>query len=188
MSEEQSTVEYRPVIGFPNYRVGNDGSVWSNKTGEWRRLRNNTVGGGYQKVNLYIDGKSTPKLVHRLVCETFHGSCPEGMQVRHFPDSNRKNNAASNVSWGTPKENNADKLIHGTQKQGESNHYAKLTEAIVRNVIKTWKEGKLTQYYIAEMYNICQANVSLIVNRKTWSHLVITVDNRDEEAAASESP
>lgn len=29
MSDVQSTVTYRPINGFPGYRVGDDGSVWS---------------------------------------------------------------------------------------------------------------------------------------------------------------
>lgn len=41
---------------------------------------------------------------HRVFCELFNGPCPEGMHCMHL-DSDKTNNAASNLKWGTPSEN-----------------------------------------------------------------------------------
>jgi hypothetical protein len=50
-----------------------------------------------------IDGKTYK--VHRLVAEAFHGPAPfEGAVVMHV-DENAANNRASNLCWGTQKEN-----------------------------------------------------------------------------------
>lgn len=42
--------------------------------------------------------------VHQLVCEAFHGAPKDGQEVLHV-DENGLNNAASNLRWGTRKEN-----------------------------------------------------------------------------------
>jgi len=42
--------------------------------------------------------------VHRLVCEAFHGPAPEGAVCMHVNEDYR-DNRASNLRWGTQKEN-----------------------------------------------------------------------------------
>lgn len=50
--------------------------------------------------------------IHRLVCEAFHGSPPFPKAVVIHLDENGKNNNASNLKWGTQKENlNMPKFI-----------------------------------------------------------------------------
>lgn len=50
--------------------------------------------------------------VHRLVCEAFNGDPPSGMNVCLHIDENAANNRASNLKWGTQKENlNAKSFI-----------------------------------------------------------------------------
>lgn len=50
--------------------------------------------------------------IHRLVCEAFHGPAPDGMDVVIHIDEDAKNNNATNLKWGTQKENlNMPKFI-----------------------------------------------------------------------------
>jgi hypothetical protein len=51
---------------------------------------------------------------------------PEGMQVRHL-DGDTMNCRAGNLAYGTHKENQEDKVRHGTSSYGEKNPRAKLT-------------------------------------------------------------
>lgn len=44
--------------------------------------------------------------VHRVVCEVFHGTPPEGAEADH-EDRDRSNNRETNLSWMTPAENKA---------------------------------------------------------------------------------
>lgn len=48
----------------------------------------------------------------------------------------------------------------------------KLTEEQVRDIRRLYSAGKLMQREIAQQYGISRSNVSLIVNRKAWSHVV----------------
>ena len=76
---------------------------------------------GYRKVNLARDGKRFPKYMHRLVLETFHGPCPEGMETRHL-NGDRSDNRVENLKWGTPTENNLDIVAHGRHNEARKTH------------------------------------------------------------------
>jgi hypothetical protein len=74
------------------------------------RLRTRPDKGGYYRVCLDKNGKVRSFLVQRLVLETFVGPCPDGMEACHYPDSNKANNALSNLRWDTRLENVKDKI------------------------------------------------------------------------------
>lgn len=80
-----SIVEYRDVPGFPGYRVGSDGSLWSKLLGSnrgfsdtWRRLKPGNSK-GYHLHLLYNNGKRVTRFVHRLVLEAFVGPRPDSL-------------------------------------------------------------------------------------------------------------
>ena len=127
---------------------------------------------GHLTVNLNKDGKMKHRYVHQLVMEAFVGPCPEGMEVRHFPDRNPANNQLDNLRYGTHQENMADRVIHGTVARGERGGRTKLTEAEVQQIRQLCTEKKQTQSEIGKMFGICSGQINLIHRRKTWRHLV----------------
>jgi hypothetical protein len=111
-------IEWRECYGFPGYSVSNTGIVKStvvskrNPKGDMN-LSLFPNSSGYPSVDLLIAPKTFKKvLVHRLVCEAFHGPRPEGAVTRHL-DGSRTNNNSENLCWGTAKENVADMIKHG---------------------------------------------------------------------------
>lgn len=166
-----ATIEYRPIAGFPLYRVGSDGSVWSRHSGGWVKLRQSEIGGGYKAVTLCCDGSQFSKRVHRLVCEAFHGPCPEGMEVRHFPENNPSNNAASNLRWGTRKENHADKKIHGTHLEGEKHGMAIISQSDVVLMRSEYEKGLSTIAEIATRFGVSESQCARVVHGESWSHV-----------------
>ena len=173
-------VQYRLIAGYPGYRIGTDGSVWSCWrrgsypviTDKWRQMKLKTS----KKLGYVMAGLKRPDgyhwlLVHRLVLEAFVGPCPPGMECRHFPDGTRSNNVLSNLSWGTRKQNHQDKRTHGTLATGERVGSSRLTEDNVMEIRKQYSEGKLSQTELASRYGVTQANVSEIVNMQTWKQL-----------------
>jgi HNH endonuclease len=78
---------------------------------------------GYLSIQL---GRARRALVHRLVLEAFVGKAPQGMQCAHA-DGNRANNALGNLRWVTRKENEADKLRHGTRLSGDRSFHGQKT-------------------------------------------------------------
>ena len=133
-------------IGYSDYKVGDDGSVWSrgrqgSNTGEggWSCLKPGRIHGkGHAYVMLRRRGEKSQKqfLVHRLVLFAFVGPCPKGMECRHFPDRDPTNNKLENLSWGTRKQNANDRNYHNTDNKGERNGSAKLTWGNVRKIRK----------------------------------------------------
>lgn len=68
---------------------------------------------GYTIVSLCFKGTVKKKKVHRLLLSTFVRQPEDGEVTRHL-DGNPGNNRLSNLAWGTPTENEADKRKHGT--------------------------------------------------------------------------
>lgn len=186
-STEPATVEYRTLepLGFPGYRVGDDGSVWTCKKtvgngrykgshseigDQWRRLATCPGTNGHLHVTL-CPGRRT-KLVHRLILEAFAGPRPKGMQCRHFPDRNPANNRLDNLQWGTGKENQADRRVHGTAHLGEKHPLRKLTDEMVRAIREEWATHRTKQRTLARKYGVNQRAIWSVIHRKTWTHVV----------------
>ena len=185
MANDQSTtvapaVEYRDLapFGFPGYRVGSDGSVWSRRLrgcgvigGNWKPLASqlaNTY--GHRKVGLQINRVISIKLVHRLVLEAFVGPCPADMECRHL-NGNPADNRLENLAWGTHRQNQADRIAHGTLPFGVTHPLAKLTEEQVRAIRAEYAAGGITQPALGAKYGVSGSTIGDIVRRETWGHL-----------------
>jgi DNA-binding transcriptional regulator YiaG len=81
------------------------------------------------------------------------------------------NNHIDNLQWGTDQENADDRLRHGTQVRGEKQHLAKLNAADVLEIRRLWDTTRIQQKELAERFNTTQANISMVVLRKTWIHI-----------------
>jgi len=124
---------------------------------------------GYQTVSLYRDKIPTILLIHRIICETFIGPCPEGLQVNH-KDGDKTNNKLENLEYVTRKQNCAHASEAGLYQTGEDHHAAKLTEEDVLEIVISLEEGE-SQYSVAARYGITQANVSMIWCGNTWGRV-----------------
>lgn len=61
-----------------------------------------------------------------LVCEAFHGARPHGMFASHR-NGNRQDDRADNLRWLTRKQNESEKVDHGTLLFGENSPVSKYT-------------------------------------------------------------
>ncbi len=121
---------------------------------------------GYLTIILYhSNNKLQNYKVHKVVCELINGPCPQGMECRHL-DGNKANNYPSNLIWGTKKENQADRIIHGTDTRGEKSWNSKLKSQDI-SVIK-YLNNFCSQIEISKIYNISPSVVSSIINNKSW--------------------
>ena len=132
-------------------------------------VKNDRSKSNYFVVGIWDDGKQLLRQVHRLVCEAFHGPCPDGMQCAHL-NGDSECNAPENLAWVTPKENHAHMKLHGTHRQGTDIHFAKLDNAIVAEIIARHIGGEM-QKDIARSYGVCRHTVQRVVSEKTWKHV-----------------
>lgn len=176
---EQPQVEYRDVPDFPGYRVGDDGSVWScwSKSRPicvlgttWRKLKLGMAGSKTRRpaVSLYPANKTF--YVHRLVLIAFVGPCPDGMEACH-EDGNVLNNALPNLRWDTPSANAADKIRHGTHKQGIQMPCAKLTTEEVLRIREEAETSSVTKRFLATKYRVHEMTIGRILKRQIWKHV-----------------
>ena len=169
--------EYRLIPDFPGYRVGSDGSVWSQRalgpSKEWRLLHGAVNCDGYRDVTLCRGLLRRHFFIHRLVLTAFVGPCPEGMECRHL-DGDPANNCLNNLCWGTPKSNKADSILHGTRKLffGSNNGRAKLSEDTVRNIRRMYALGHHTYQSLSNHYGVSERTIYSILARKTWNHIL----------------
>lgn len=131
----QEGVEYRPIEGWPDYLVGNDGMVWSRKgrarKDQWRLLVPFRDDYGYRNVTLCRNGIRTNRAIRHLVLETFVGPCPAGMEACHGPNG-RADDSVGNLTYGTRAKNmGEDRLRDGTLPFGDNHRSSKLTSAAV---------------------------------------------------------
>lgn len=179
------TVEYRDIPGFPGYRVGSDGSIWSRRlTGSgsnrmresWRPLStayHQRKSGGYRAISITLcssNGRRQVSVAH-LVLEAFIGPRPAGGEACHFPDRDPRNNRLDNLRWGTPKENSKDREIHGTTARGGRNGNSRIALEQVRAIRSDAKSG-LNLSEVARKHGVGRTTVGNIVKRRTWKHVL----------------
>ena len=122
-------VDWRPIPGWEGYyEVSSAGQVRSvrrcitNALGQVRWLPSRMLAPqphstkGYLHVNPARGGKAVSKSLHALVALAFLGPRPDGFQVAHN-DGDPRNNAADNLRYATPSENEMDKWRHGTNRE-----------------------------------------------------------------------
>ena len=169
------------VEKFPDYRVGDDGSVWSKKTGEWVQLKQSADSDGYLMVVLREGGCKRSVRVHRLVLEEFRGPCPENCEGAH-DNGNHTDNRLSNLFWKTHESNIDDCGRHGTRRNGSS---GKLRAAVPRRPVAKLTAEKAVEIRerasrgeslasIARAYGVNEDTIGHVVHRRTWKQVGLT--------------
>ncbi|MEP7309163.1 MAG: HNH endonuclease signature motif containing protein [Acidobacteriota bacterium] len=165
--EAMDAEEWRVVPNFPKYEASSIGRVRSNAVnGKNRVLKAALCGKGpakYWYVSLSGDHRPFTRVVHQLVLEAFVGPRPKDAVSRHL-DGYRLNCRLSNLTWGTPKENMADRRKHGHGNNGEGNPKAKLTLAQVSEI----RSRALTKAEIRELATQLGVRVGTIQNILSW--------------------
>jgi hypothetical protein len=189
--QDQSTtapIEYRDVVGFPGYRVGDDGSVWTSWHnvgrgsgggkgarneigGPWRKMKTDLLPGSIRVlVSMTRGDKVYKRKVHQLVLEAFVGPRPAGMEGCH-EDGNPGNNAKGNLRWGTHQSNQQDMVRHGRTRKGERNPQAKLNPEKVCKIREESAAGVRSHVQIAKDHGVCRQTVDDIASRRIWKHI-----------------
>jgi hypothetical protein len=167
---------YREIPRFVGYRFSADGRVETRYRGgrlgnQWVELKGSIQKNGRLRVDLRMPGQQKARhyFLHCLILEAFAGPAPPGTQACHFPDRNLLNNRIDNLRWDTPKANQKDRIIHGTDARGEKNHQAKLSEEeVVR--MRTMRNQGTKIKDLAQRFKVSQSLVVHICTGRSWKH------------------
>lgn len=184
MSECISTVQYREIPDFPGYRVGDDGSVWSCRKPDprrlayysgWKQLTPVLLHVGYYAVSICHTPPCPVRryrrsYIHTLVLECFVGP-RTGKQVARHLNGDPLDNRLSNLAWGEQSENMRDRSKHAASGGFDKlNTNAKLVADQVRDIREKHANGA-TLHQLARKYGVSAATVRDAVYRRTWAWL-----------------
>ena len=113
-----SDVEY--IIEMPDwsdYLISTFGYVYSEMKGGMVKLKPGKDKDGYLKVNLYKDGKSYTKKVHRLVAETLIKKVEGKNEIDHI-NQIKTDNRVENLRWCNRRENQINRGLSKRNKSG----------------------------------------------------------------------
>lgn len=168
----------KDIPGFEGkYAATRDGRIWSypkkNDMGygtnhNGRFLTPINVGRGYFRVSL---GRTSSKLIHRLVAETYLLN-PNKLRTVNHKNGIKTDNRVKNLEWTSHKENMNHAIITGLYDlKGEKHPNSKLSEDDVREIRARYIRGKVFQKEIAALFGVHTALVSQIVNNRIWTHI-----------------
>lgn len=148
----------------PRFLIGSDGSI-TGPSGQPLALfvAKRT---GYLRFTRYAAGRWSQHFVHVAVCETFHGPRPPGHDAAHG-NGDQLDCSAENVTWKTPAENEADKIVHGTRAQCETHGMHKLTADQVREIRASREPARV----FAVRFDVSVTAVKYARTGRTWGAL-----------------
>lgn len=179
--------EWKIIEDFPDFAVSSHGRVKRIAPG----IRGGIVGTfltptvgnhKYMIVTVRKNGRQWTKTVHKMVCQAFHGLCPNpGWHAAHT-DGDRSNNNKGNLSWKSPSDNAFDKNTHGTMRVGENHHAnynrscmprgsghgnAKLTEEAVSAIRADARPHPI----VAKDYGVTASLIYQVRSGRIWAHV-----------------
>jgi len=167
---------WKKAKGYSSYEVSNLGRL---KTFNWKGSSKEAIlkpaldKSGYLRTVLKGDnGISKTIKVHRIVLNTFNPTT-EILEVNHI-NGIKNDNRIENLEWCTRKENIQHCIDNNLQYvlKGEEIGNSKLTEKDVLYIRKNFKPRITTRIYLAKKFNVSEATIKDILQKRTWKHLV----------------
>lgn len=123
--------------------------------------------GGRGRIEL--DGRNL--IAARVMCALKYGDAPSPKyQAAHSCGKGLEGCTNPNhIRWATPKQNNADKKVHGTQFIGSDCYQAKVTDEEVKVIRRLGSEVSHT--VLAARFGLSRAAVWKIATGKSWRHV-----------------
>ncbi len=158
---------------FPDYKIFENGIVIRTRKARQFEpghiLRGRILVSGYRQFKLRDwRGKIVFIRGGRLLLEALVGpASTKPHQAAHL-DGNRSNDRLSNLQWKTPKENSADKLIHGTHGRGSNSGMARLDDKKVAAIREQFTSRKGDIKRLAKQYGVGRTTIGNVVYGRTW--------------------
>lgn len=87
-----------------DYKIDENGDIWSFKYSEPRKLKGWTGSSPYLQIGLSKNNEVSRYLIHRLVAETYLDN-PGNLPIVHHKNNNTFDNSPNNLEWTTQQKN-----------------------------------------------------------------------------------
>jgi len=159
---------WKKIEGFEDYEISNKGRV-RRKYLKFIKYRKPVYQKGYVCITFSVGSCFKKFQVHRLVAEAFIYNTENKRCVNHI-NGIKTDNRVENLEWCTHSENEKHSFeILGKKSNGILRRKIELKDI---DIIKNMSLNGISQRKIAEIYNICQPSISLIINNKTYQKWV----------------
>lgn len=175
---------WKAIPNWARYQASDAGDIRCALSGIVLRPRVMKQGTRRCVLLLADDGEYRMRAIGRLVCMAFHGLPPSPSHQAAHGDGNSLNDAASNLRWATPSENNQDRHLHGTMPCGDravNRLLSSATATALRDEYRALRaaqrrdgKGKLpngTIDRLAARYGVSKGTVRSVGRGETWKHL-----------------
>lgn len=110
---------------------------------------------------------------HRFMCRLKHGEAPTELhEAAHSCGKGHEGCVNPNhLSWKTPSENQADRVLHGTSNRGERMGTSKLDRNQVAEIRASYVPRIMSYSKLAEKYGVSAGAIGDIVRGKNWHWL-----------------
>ena len=153
-----------------DYEINEQGVVRRISTGRIKKsfMRKD----GYIGIQLYDrQVKWINYQLHRLIAIAFKPN-PHNKKFINHKDSDRANNALSNLEWATAAENVKHGYLSGyATNKGSKNGFALLTETQVLEIRHKRIHENLTYQKLATIYGVSYGCIAGIIQRTNWKHI-----------------
>ncbi len=168
-------VQWKKVPGFYDlYEASSDGRIkklsYISKTGRHypERICKSGKAARPAVVTVCDPRTSEPRqhYQHELVALAFLGQRPDGYEICHN-DGNFRNNAVSNLRYGTRASNQQDRVAHGTDMRATKHPMNKLSEQDVTEILDRCAKGERF-VDVARSMGVSGRLVSYLVKGERW--------------------
>lgn len=147
----------KPIEGFPNYLIKENGEVFSLKTG--KILKPSLSKSGYLQFNLINKNGASSILLHRILMIAFKfNPFYKTLQVNHI-DGDKLNNDLENLEWVTASKNTQHAFDTGLTPKGASHYNTNISDFQIMEIISL-RENGLSYKEIAKKYNTTRQSIS----------------------------
>jgi hypothetical protein len=179
---------WKEIKGYEGlYQVSNLGRIKSSHKEKHIIIKPGKDKDGYLQFGFSNNGTVLMRKIHRKVAETFIDNPHNKKTVNHI-NGIKDDNRVENLAWCTHLENMQHaRRIGLIDQHGEKSVRAKLSLSEVRAIRKSYKETKLNQYELAEIYGVSQTCISEITLFKTWNEVLYVKETKEETKKIKET-
>lgn len=154
---------WKPIPNCNGYLASNIGNIKNDVSG--KIYKGHTVGRGYRHVSVIENGVRRYRKVSRLVASAFYGI--SDLHVLHN-NGNPSDDRVENLRYGTPKENYADAVKHGTRPIGDTHGRAIIPQADIKKIKEEYAMGGVTYKQIGERYGVTKYAIYRLMRGDNW--------------------